>query len=1113
VFFSTFSTINATTSTGTGNCIIPTGLTASNVAGNSLTLSWGAINGITNYEVQYRKVGDATFITQNVGTNNINLTNLSSGSTYEIKVRSACANSTFSDFATTSVVTSGSSCQTPSNLVINNIGGTSATATWSLAPGVSTYEVGIRRVGDVNFTIFTSFNSSFNFSNLNILTNYEVQVRGICPGANIFSQAISTVFTTTNGSSSNCFTPSGLVATAVTTFAGSIAWNTVPGINAYEVSYRPTNNGFFTTFAVTSNSTQLVGLTPNTSYEVRVRTMCPGNTFSGFISTNFTTTISGSACEPPSSLAATNVNSGGVTVTWNAASLAKGYEISYRLSTSAVYTTENTISSIYFINNLLPGQVYEVRVRSNCGNGLFSNYAAVTFTTVLSTGCVNPSELVVSNPTNTGVTLSWAQVAFASQIEYELSYRSVGTGIYLTQRTRNNTVILSNLIPDQEYEWRVRTICASNAQSNYSSSTFKTANGVGFCSAPTNLFPSNFTQNGARLDWTAVKNVGSYEVRIKRNGDIQSQTFTTGLNMYSFSGLIPGSTYTVELRSICFDGFLSLPITTSFMTVAEQGCNPPSNFKVSNIGLNSSLLTWTGSPNASSYEIMYRRQGDIQTTTFQVGGNTNSFLMAGLFRNTNYDVKIRTICQNNAISIYTGMLFTTADNLQCLTPTRFTAGDVTDQSVRLSWDAVTGSNSYEVSLKKVGDSAFEGVNVQGLTKTYVNLLPNTEYEARIRTNCSNTNSFSNYSSVKFTTSVSQNPCLAPELMLTSVTNSVATINWMAIQKNYELQYRVIGTNYVSRLENLPPPYILKDLSANTTYEVRVRNFCDTRTTDFSNVLLFTTKANSCTPPTIALKSKSANTIAINISNGNSVVEINYKETGASSYTRILITNTGSYNISGVLTNRSYDIQVRNFCGGIFSDYSNQLTVTANNLVASCEVPTLDVASVSARSAFIFWPTRMSLYEVNVRDVKLNETKRTYESNVGSLLLNNLNTNTAYEVSIRNICNGAFSEASSPVRFTTRVAKEEGIGNELNGNLSVYPNPNNGHFTIKFDSEVNNTAFITMMDVSGRIVYSSTSTANIGINEIPVQTDSISGGIYMLKLNINGVISTQKVVLN
>lgn len=1110
--FSAYSSITASTSTGQGTCQTPGGLTTSNITATGFTVSWGSISGITNYEVQYRRVGDANYISQNVGTNSAIITGLALNSNYEVRVRSACSNGVFSDFSTLTVTTGGSACAMPTSLVINNISGTSSTAVWNAAPGISTYEVGIRKVGDANFMLFTAFNTSYNFSNLSLSTNYEVRVRSICVGNSVFSEPIAVTFTTTNGTSTNCFAPSGLVATAVTNFAASIAWNAVPGNNAYEVSYRPTNNGNFIAFAVTNNSTQITGLTPNTAYEVRVRTICPASTFSGYISTNFITTVNSSNCEPPSALAATNVNSGGVTVTWNYVPLAKDYEISYRLSSSTVYTTRNTISNVYFINDLLPGKLYEVRLRSNCGNGLYSNYAAVTFTTIVSTECTNPSNLVASNPTNTGITLSWSQIDFATKVEYEIGYRSIGSGIFVTQRTTNNTVILSGLIPNQDYEWRVRTICASNAQSNYSNSVFKTAPGIGFCSTPTNLFSSDLRQNGARLDWTLVKNAVSYQIKIRRVGDSQVNTYTTPLNMYSFSGLIPGSTYNVDVSSICADGFLSVPVTAVFTTVAEQGCNPPSEFKVSNIGMNSALLNWVGVSNASSYEITYRRHGDFQSTTFQVGGNTNSFLLNGLFRNTNYDVNIRTICQNNAVSIFTGMLFTTTDYVQCMTPTRFTAADITEQSVRLSWDPINGSNSFEVSIRKVGDAQFVGTIVTGTSKSYVNLLPNTEYEARIRTNCLNTVSFSNYSSIKFTTVASSNPCLAPELMLVSVTNTVATINWMAIQQNYEIQYRIYGANYVSKLESLTPPYILRDLTPNTTYEVRVRNFCDTRMSDYSKVLLFTTKVNSCTPPVIALKTKTANTISVNIANGNSVVEVSYKESSSAIFNRVLVANSGYYTLTGLMNNRSYDIQVRNFCGGVFSDYSNQLSVVATNLVPSCEVPVVDVASVTSRSAFIYWPTKMTFYEVSIRNVELNETKKSYESNVGSLLINNLTPNTPYEVSIRNICNGAFSESSTPIRFTTRTAKaEESVTKLLD--LMVYPNPNNGQFNVKFNSDIEENFHITLTDVNGKTVFVMESKAIIGLNEIPVTTDNLAAGIYMLKLNNNGVITTQKVIIN
>jgi hypothetical protein len=83
--------------------------------------------------------------------------------------------------------------------------------------------------------------------------------------------------------------------------------------------------------------------------------------------------------------------------------------------------------------------------------------------------------------------------------------------------------------------------------------------------------------------------------------------------------------------------------------------------------------------------------------------------------------------------------------------------------------------------------------------------------------------------------------------------------------------------------------------------------------------------------------------------------------------------------------------------------------------------------------------------------------------------------------------------------------------ELNSenSLSVYPNPANGHFTVKNNSAVQlNNATLTVKDMTGRLVYSQ---KNINADEINITTDNFKSGLYILQVeNENVVIITQKI---
>jgi hypothetical protein len=91
--------------------------------------------------------------------------------------------------------------------------------------------------------------------------------------------------------------------------------------------------------------------------------------------------------------------------------------------------------------------------------------------------------------------------------------------------------------------------------------------------------------------------------------------------------------------------------------------------------------------------------------------------------------------------------------------------------------------------------------------------------------------------------------------------------------------------------------------------------------------------------------------------------------------------------------------------------------------------------------------------------------------------------------------------------------EEEIRTEVNNepNPSVlYPNPNNGVFTIGFERNLEENAVLTIMDMSGRKVASNT-LAN-GQNTFAMDYSSLSSGVYMVQIVYKQNKSTHKLVL-
>jgi uncharacterized repeat protein (TIGR03803 family) len=66
-------------------------------------------------------------------------------------------------------------------------------------------------------------------------------------------------------------------------------------------------------------------------------------------------------------------------------------------------------------------------------------------------------------------------------------------------------------------------------------------------------------------------------------------------------------------------------------------------------------------------------------------------------------------------------------------------------------------------------------------------------------------------------------------------------------------------------------------------------------------------------------------------------------------------------------------------------------------------------------------------------------------------------------------------------------------------MMVYPNPNNGNFTLDFQGAENGNTLVTITDVLGQIVYSDVITVSDGAYKGILDTGKLGGGIYLLQV--------------
>lgn len=259
---------NASCITASGSAAAPTGLLASNVDYTSAVVSWNAVPDAVTYTVEY-KLNSATNWTSAGSVTNTSLTlaGLSSGLTYNWRVKSDCSGfSTAESFTTLGTFT----CPAPVNLTTSNLGSTSVTLLWGAVSGATSYTIQYKANSAASWTVLAPVTgTSYALTGLSAATAYSWQVKADCSGFSAES-----AFTT---GTTNCAAPAGLAVSGLSATSATLTWAAVPGALNYTVQYKLSTAKKWTVINnIATNSRTLTGLTANKTYNWQVKANCSG---------------------------------------------------------------------------------------------------------------------------------------------------------------------------------------------------------------------------------------------------------------------------------------------------------------------------------------------------------------------------------------------------------------------------------------------------------------------------------------------------------------------------------------------------------------------------------------------------------------------------------------------------------------------------------------------------------------------------------------------------------------------------------------------------------------------------------------------------------------------
>lgn len=1143
-------------------CYVPNNLTTQNITKNSADLSWYNQAGATEWEVIY-KVGyftpdDGTGTIVTSSTNSITLEGLLPASYYYYYVRSSCDANGYSNWSYYRSFTTQDACIRPNGLTTNLITTDAVSLVWDNNDNDVTeweieYKAGYFNPGYGEGTLITSSINAIDIEGLVQDTYYNVYVRGNCSTAG-YSNWARLSFNTQVA----CYIPINLSALNITKNSADLSWSNQVGATEWEVIYKADyftpDDGTGTLVTSSTNSITIEGLLPVTYYYYYVRSNCDTNGYSNWSYNGYFRTED--ICGQPNRFRADVITEDSVALLWDGNDDVTEWEIEYKSDYFNPGNGEGTLvtSSINSLNieGLLQDTHYYAYVRGNCGTDGYSNWSYLSFRTDII--CSAPYRPYVEEVTENIVTLNWYEQGNATEWEiiYKENYFTPDdeTGTVLSSST--NSITIEDLLPTTSYYVYVRSNCGTDGYSNWSG--YRSFTTLDACKSPNNLITQNITKDSVNLLWEADDDVTEWEVAYNPGyftpGTGVGLITTSSTNSISIEDLLPDTYYYAFVRGNCgIDGYSDWSYYRTFRT--DVVCGIPKNIIVSNVTKSSMQLTWDLDANILEWEVEYSNvaftpgngTGTVQNTS------TNSINIDNLNSNTRYFFFVRKKCEADGYSDWTSQM-------EIITLADFCQGDHFYDSGGASGNYQNRENiTTVIAPKSDGErvrvtfnnfsvetccdrlSVYDGPsNLSPLIGTYTTIPLGpivSSHESGTLTFVFTSDGSSTRSGWDATVVCEPIPiCTAPINFVNVYASGVeAMFSWEGddAQNSWTLEYGLEGfslgngTEIISNINNAT----ITSLNSNTAYDIYIKANCELGTySEWVGPLNFETYCNT---------SPEANEY---IANGSfECGSLDGWGFGGSNTTDSCGTNFTVLSNSNTICNNIIDeISPTN---GIYAAYTS-FEGSANstyNLYQTIDVPSnIDVAS-SALLSFDFKvnyrmifnnPSEERVFTVRFIDLdglelfKVDEISFGITPSKGSIDLNFsediLSELEAYAgesivLSFEAFIPQNYTGGSKALVDNVSLVIDVALSNEKpilsNDKLRIYPNPNNGKFTIENRNGLEINA-VEIFDVSGRLITKNKLSSPS--NKTNINLNHVDSGVYFVKIHVYGTTSTRRIII-
>ena len=255
-------------------------------------------------------------------------------------------------------------------------------------------------------------------------------------------------------------------------------------------------------------------------------------------------------CTMPNAPTIQYISSDSVDIIWEEITGVGFYSIEYKLQSASFWNSIDSASSSYTLHNLLPNQVYDVRLIWNCSDSSVLASETIQF-------CMPPISPVISNISNSEADVNWVDTTGGV---YYLEYKPAFSGTWIRIDSVNSPITLNGLSPNEIYDIRLIWNC--------SDSIISISDVTQFCTAPNAPILFTIFQTEAEISWAGTTGA-HYSLEYKPESSSSWIQLDSVFPPMVLTGLSPDENYTVQLIWHCEDSVSTISEEVQFSTLTS----------------------------------------------------------------------------------------------------------------------------------------------------------------------------------------------------------------------------------------------------------------------------------------------------------------------------------------------------------------------------------------------------------------------------------------------------------------------------------------------------------------------------------------------------------------